>query len=400
MPTFEYDALTPGGRLMKGTIEAVSPQEADRLLRQMQLTVQEVRKASAPALRSAIGRNEFALFNQQLASMAKAGIPLERGLRELSEDVQSRRMKKLLEGLAGDLESGASIEEAFEKRREQFPPLYSQILKAGVKSGRLGEMLISMNRHLEIAGQTRRIVFEATAYPMVVLALAAGVLTFLFQVLVPQFRELYETFGVELPNITLAMLAMSEHVVAFWVTVGVLVVVIVGGGRLLAQSPGGRRFRELVFLRVPVVGRIYRYSLLARLADAMGLLVGAGVDLPTAMRMAAGATGSEVVIGECEMLAGEVERGRDVSGARDFCRIVPNLLLYSISLGSQRGQLPDNLYGLAEMYSQQARANQGRLQALLMPLMVILIGGLVGLAILGLFSPLVAMLRHIQGGGL
>jgi type II secretory pathway component PulF len=115
------------------------------------------------------------------------------------------------------------------------------------------------------------------------------------------------------------------------------------------------------------------------------------------MRLAARASGSEALVGECEMLAGEVERGNDLSGAGDFCRLVPNLLLYSISLGSQRAQLPDNLYGLADMYGQQARANQGRLQALLMPFMVILIGGLVGMAIMGLFAPLVGVLRQIGG---
>ncbi len=191
MATFEYNALTSAGRLMKGTVEAGSPQEAGELLKQMQLTVNSIEKARPPKPATAIGRNEFLLFNQQLASIAKAGIPLERGLRELAKDVGSARMRKLIEDIAGDLEAGVSIEQAFEKRQKHFPALYGRILKAGVETGRLSEMLTSLNRHLELANQTRRIIFEATAYPAVVLTLGAIIMTGVFLFIIPQFRSIY-----------------------------------------------------------------------------------------------------------------------------------------------------------------------------------------------------------------
>ncbi|GAH66411.1 unnamed protein product, partial [marine sediment metagenome] len=171
MATFEYQALTPAGRLMTGTLEAGSREHATQILQEMQLTVNSVEKAKAAAPRTPIGRSEFLLFNQQLASIAQAGIPMEHGLRQIAGDVGSGRMRALIEGIADDLEAGKSIQEAVGARRAHLPALYARIVEAGVKTGRLGEMLTSLNRHLEVAGRTRRIVFEAALYPLVVLVL-------------------------------------------------------------------------------------------------------------------------------------------------------------------------------------------------------------------------------------
>ena len=202
MATFEYNALTSGGRLMKGTVEAGTREEAGELLKQMELAVNSIEKAKAPKPRTAIGRNEFMLFNQQLASITKAGIPLERGLRELAGDIRSKSMRKLIDAIASELEAGTSIEEAFERRQKRFLPLYGQILKAGVETGRLSEMLTSLNRHLELAHQTRRIIFEALSYPAVILALAAVILTAIFMIIIPQFGPILTemTEGAELPK--------------------------------------------------------------------------------------------------------------------------------------------------------------------------------------------------------
>lgn len=216
MATFEYNALTSEGRLMKGTIEAGSQDEACGLLKQMQLSVNSVAQAKHEKPKTAIGRNEFVLFNQQLASITKAGIPLERGLRELANDVSSRSMRRLVDAIADELEAGVSIEQAFEKRQKHFPPLYGRILKAGVETGRLSEMLTSLNRHLEMATQTRRIIFEAISYPAVILTLASMILTGVFLFIVPQFESvLTEMTGDRLPGLTRAFFGIARNVGAF-----------------------------------------------------------------------------------------------------------------------------------------------------------------------------------------
>ena len=140
MATFEYEALTPAGRLMTGMIEGDSPEEASMSLAALGLQVQGVTKAKPAGPKTRIGRSEFLMFNEQLAAITASGIPLERSLREMAREVASGRLRKLIDGVATDLENGRSISEAFDSRREHFPPLYGRIVEAGVKTGRLSEM--------------------------------------------------------------------------------------------------------------------------------------------------------------------------------------------------------------------------------------------------------------------
>jgi type IV pilus assembly protein PilC len=398
MATFEYNALTSAGRLMKGTIEAGTNQEADELLKQMQLVVNSVEKAKLKKPKTAIGRNEFVLFNQQLASITKAGIPLERGLRELAGDVSSRSMRRLVEAIAGELEAGVSIEKAFEKRQKHFPPLYGRILKAGVETGRLSEMLTSLNRHLEMANQTRRIIFEAMTYPAVILVLASIILTGVFMFIIPQFETVIEemTEGSQLPGITRVFLGMSQNVVPFWTAVGFVIAAIVALYVMLSTSAAGRRFKESLLLQTPVIGRVYHSSVLSRMAEGMAIMVAAGSDLPVSLRLSSGATGSEKLILENEALAGQIEQGANILEAGQFCRMIPRLFLYSIQLGTQRNELQDNLYSLGQMYTEQARCGQARLQAVLLPVMLIGVGCFIAMTILAMFLPMISIITNLS----
>jgi type IV pilus assembly protein PilC len=398
MATFEYNALTSAGRLMKGTIEAGTHQEAGELLKQMQLAVNSVEKAKAEKPKTAIGRNEFVLFNQQLASITKAGIPLERGLRELAGDIQSKSMRKLVNAIADELEAGVSIEQAFEKRQKHFPPLYGRILKAGVETGRLSEMLTSLNRHLEMATQTRRIIFEAMTYPAVILVLASIILTGVFLFIIPQFGSVLEGIaeGSHLPALTRLFLTMSQHVVPFWTTVGFVIAVIVALFVMLSASAAGRRFKESLLLRIPVIGRVYHSSMLSRLAEGLAIMVAAGSDMPVSLRLSSGATGSEKLILESEALAAQIEQGANILEAGQLCRVIPRLFLYSIQLGAQRNELQDNLYSLGQMYAEQARCGQARLQAVLLPVMLIGVGCFLAITILAMFLPMISIITSLS----
>jgi type II secretory pathway component PulF len=400
MATFTYEALTATGRLMEGTLEACSSQEAGQLLDQMHLKVNSLQEAPPARPKGLVGRNEFLLFNQQLASITKAGIPLERGLRELATDIASPKMRRLVGEIAGDLEAGQSIEQAFEKRQKQFPPLYSRILRAGVQTGRLSEMLTHLNRHLELSGQTRRIIFEALAYPAVVLAFGAVVLTGVFMFVIPQFRSiLQDMMGGSLPAVTQFVLFLSAHVIPFWAIVGSVVAAVVLTLAACASSPAGRRFRESLLSGVPVMGRVWHAGTMSRFSEAMATLVAAGCDMPTCLRLAADAASSERLALEAGNLATQVEQGRPILEAGQFCRMIPRLFLYSVQLGIQRNELQDNLHGLADMYANQARHNQGRLQAVLLPVMLIVIGGVVATAVLAMFLPMIQVVTSLSGSG-
>ncbi|MCX5646350.1 MAG: type II secretion system F family protein [Phycisphaerae bacterium] len=400
MATFQYNALTGAGRLMKGTIEAGSPAEAAETLKQMELNVSVLEKAKSEQPRTPVGRNEFLLFNQQLASITKAGVPLERGLRELSRDVASQSMRRLIDSVAADLEAGVPIEDAFGKREKQFPPLYGRILKAGVETGRLSEMLTSLNRHLELAGHTRRIIFEAISYPVVILTLGAIIITGVFRFVIPQFRPvLQDMIGGKLNPLTTAVLALADHLVPFWASASILIGVVVVALMMLSTTPAGRRFRETFLLGVPVIGRLYYNSILSRMAEAMAVLIGAGCDIPEALRLGAVSSGSEKLLLDSEIVAGQVERGANILEAGRGARLLPRLFLYSIQLGAQRNELQDNLYSLGEMHADQARVGQSHLQIILLPLLLVAIGGVLALAILAVFLPIIQVVTSLSAAG-
>ncbi len=398
MATFEYNALTSSGRLMKGTIEAGTQQEASQTLEQMQLSVNSIEAARPQKLKTAIGRNEFLLFNQQLAAITKAGIPLERGLRELAGDVGSKSMRRLIDDIAGELEAGVSIDEAFERRQKRFPPLYGRILKAGVETGRLSEMLASLNRHLDLANQTRRIIFEAMGYPAVVLALVAVIMTGIFMFIIPQFGSILSemTENDQLPALTQLFLSMAGNVIPFWTVVVCFIAAIVFLFSMSSSFAAGRRLKEALFMRIPVVGRVYHSSVLSRMAEAMAMMVSAGADMPTCLRLGAGSTGSEKLILEGDALAGQIEQGANILEAGQFCRMIPRLFIYSIQLGTQRNELQDNLYSLGQMYAEQARFGQARLQAVMLPTMIIAVGGIVAMCVISMFLPMVKIVTLIS----
>jgi type IV pilus assembly protein PilC len=397
MATFEYSALTESDRLMKGVIEAGSPQEAALLLAQMKLKVSSLEKAVPEKPKTPIARTEFLLFNQQLASLTKAGIPLEKGLKELSKDVASRQMRKLIDAIVRDLESGMSIERAFEKRKEHFPLLYGRILKAGVETGRLSEMLTSLNRHLEISNQTRRIVFEAMAYPAVVFVMGAVIMTFALLFLIPQFKGVFqEMIGGDLPAATRLVFSLSNHVGAFWLAFGCIVGGIIGINAILKLSSWGRIIREMIILRLPGFGSLYHNSILSKMAEAMAMMVAAGSDMPTCLRLGPDATGSEYLTREGHLLAGQIEQGTGILEAGRFCRIIPRFFLYSIQLGSQRNELGDNLRSLGDMYAQQVRSAQIRLQGLLLPVMLIFVGFFIMMCIVAMFLPMIKIISVLN----
>lgn len=399
MSLFSYQSLTESGRLMTGTIEAGNPEQARQMLGDMKLQVSELEKITESPAPTTVGKNDFMLFNQQLAALTKAGIPLERGLRELAHDVGSGKMKRLILQIADELEHGVPLAEAMEKRRSNFPPLYANILKAGIESGRLSEMLTNLNRHMEIEQRTRRIVIESISYPLFVLSLAAAILTFLFAAIIPGFEVVMGDIsdsGRGLPTLTHYLFVFSHHVWHFWVVVGCILLTLAFLWRLLTLSPAGNRFLERLLLSVPVLGSAWRHGLLARLAQAMALLVNSGCPMPLTVRLAGQSSGSLLIDRDCEILAGQLEQGAGILEGGMHCRILPRLFLYSVQLGAQRNSLVENLQGLGQMYIQKTHILQGRLQTLLLPTMLITVGTLIGITVLAMFLPMVRVLEVLM----
>ncbi len=396
MALFEYRSCTHAGRLMTGTIEAADIEQARASLGELNLQITELEAAKAPASPKSVGRNEFLMFNEQLASLTKAGIPLERGLRELAADAGSAKMKSLISGIADDLEQGIPIDQAVEKRQKHFPPLYGLILKSGIETGRLSEMLANLNRHLQIAQRTKRIVFEALCYPVVVLCLAAVIITGVFTLIIPSFSEILAdmTDGTAgLPALTQFILNAAGHIGTFWLVVAVIIGGLIFFWVSLSATAAGRRFKERFLMSLPLIGRVYKNGSLARLAEAMGVLINAGCTMDAAVDLSGQSSSSEILKKDCSVLAEQLRQGFNVLEGGMNCSVIPRLFLYSIQLGSQRNELKSNLDGLGQMYASKTYSLQSQLQGVLMPTMIIGVGGIISVTIGALFLPMVKMIE-------
>jgi type IV pilus assembly protein PilC len=382
---------------MSGTIEAASNEQAQELLSNMSLKVNELSVCYEKLPQTAIGRSDFLLFNQQLASITQAGIPLEKGLRELAKDIASKKVRRLINDIVADLDGGMSVEQAFEKREKLFPPLYGKILKAGIETGQLSEMLTSLNRHIEVANQTRRVIFEAIAYPSVVLVIMLVLITFIFTMVVPNFfGVLREMVGGKLPGLTIAIMQVPQYILPAWVALVILIVIIVGLKFSLGLTTGGRIFKESMLLKIPVFGRVLHSSGMSKMSEAMSMLVASGCNMPECLRLSGQTTGSEILAKEADVIANQIEKGENIFEAGAMTMMIPKLFLYSIQLGSQRNQLQDNLRSLADMYAQQTRCTQARLQIFLLPFLIILMGGIVFVTVMALFLPLISIVTSLM----
>jgi type II secretory pathway component PulF len=189
---------------------------------------------------------------------------------------------------------------------------------------------------------------------------------------------------------------MSQNVVPFWTSVGLVIAVIVALFVMLSASAAGRRFKESLLLSTPVIGRVYHSSMLSRMAEGLAIMVAAGSDMPVSLRLSSGATGSDKLILESEALAAQIEQGANILEAGQLCRMIPRLFLYSIQLGTQRNELQDNLYSLGQMYTEQARCGQARLQAVLLPVMLIGVGCFLAITILAMFLPMIGIITSLS----
>lgn len=406
MANYEYVGQLPSGSALTGTFEASSPGEARQELDELAIHVTSLTEAPRLPASRPLSREDLLFFNQQLASLAETGIALDQGLRVLAHDLQRGRLRQVVEALAGDLERGTPFEQAVEKRSGLFPPLYAEVLKSGVQNSRLGSTLFNLNAHFSLMESARRMFREAAVYPAVVLSLGFALIWFFMRVVVPQFEEvLIDASGAgpvwnetNLPGITVFFLDCSRH----WNTIalailGVALALLIGS-RLLRTFAVGRGLGESLLSLLPGIGPVHQASLVARFAQAAALGAKAGQDLPTVLRLAAGATGSTRLTADADRLARHIEAGGLPVEAPAATRVLPALFAYVSQVAGTRGQLAAALADMAQNYHELARRRLGMLRMFLLPLSVVATAVILGTGVMAMYMPLINMLNSLTGG--
>jgi type IV pilus assembly protein PilC len=398
MTEFEYRGTGPKDTAMEGRLNAANINQANKLLDEMQVRVSELRviEPSPPKTR-AIGLDDFNMLNEQIIAMVTAGVPLEEGFQHMASDLAKPRLRKLINTIAEDLAHGTPLDEAIRKHQQAFPILYARIIAVGLRTGRLAVVLTGFNRYLEFVSSIRRVVWEAVSYPAVILVLGLIIFWFISQTIAPQFETIFKDFGTTLPVPTQIAFALSKTfkwLIPSIVIALTLIVTIVGA----ARGPRARRIKEQVLLHLPVAGTMLKNCLIARFTQGLSLMVRVGLPFEEAVMMAGEATGSPTVMADTQRIRDALTKGQPIQQALLVGRVLPRFLGQTVQIALDRSQLQECLEELSRLYDQRAQQGLTSLQAFLLPMAVIILGGAIGMNVLAFFLPLVKLISSVSGG--
>ncbi len=408
MPTFKYESMNASGQEVKGEIQATSGEEAIGKVRNMglfltkepqQISARKVeavagvqtKKLSTPMGR--VSRKQLTQFTRQLSTLIDAGLPILRCLTILEQQQKPGVLKVTLRRVREEVEGGASLSEAMGRHPKAFDRLYVNMVAAGETGGVLDTILSRLADFQEKAQWLRRRVIGAMIYPIAVISVAVLIVTGIMVYVIPQFESIFDGMGTSLPKVTQILLQTSRWfakggwLVVVFAPVGVYVI-----ARILRLSRGGRMLTDKVKLKIPLVGMILSKTAVARFSRTLGTLIEAGVPILEALNITRNTAGNEVfarAIGEVHDSVREGETFADPLRASKVCDpIVVNM----VDVGEETGDLDKMLLKVADNYDEEVDATVTALVSVIEPIMVLLLGIVVGFIVLGIFLPLPAMI--------
>lgn len=392
---FAYQAQTDQGHPMSGMIDAPDAQSAMQQLQMLRLRVTEIKPTASRPSSKAMRGDAFIAFNQQLAHLTKAGLPVERGLRLIADDIHSGKLARTISQVAAELEAGTPLAQAFEKYQDKFPSLYGRLIDAGVRSGDLAGVLFSLGRHMDTEQRLRATLWRTLAYPLMVIVGLVLVMLFIAITVIPQIRSISEGFHLMLPGVTIALLAVGRAMPFVAAVLLGLIVIAPILWALLRLARQDRRAIELLVLPIPMVGSVLRFSLVARWLDAARIATDAGMDLPSAIALASDATGSPGLTRDGQAMIDAINVGKPLSGAHTH--VIPTTVPAAMEFAAGHHDLPTALATLSDMYVRQSEVRMQMIPTAVTPLAVIFIALLVGFVVAGLFSPFLTLIQGMTG---
>jgi len=397
MAAFRYQALDRAGRRLQGELEAESPRAARARLRErgcLPLVVDSV--GGARSARIHLSAGALVLLTQQLSTLLNAGLPLEQALSAVIEQSEHAPSRRVLDTLRGEILQGNSLAAALGVLPGVFPALYCSLVDAGEHSGRLGAVLLRLADYLERRARARHQVIQALAYPVAVMSVAILVVTGLMTYVVPQVVGVFIQTKQALPWLTRALMTLSNGL-RDWGVICVLVITVagVGSARLLRQ-PAMRRRVERYCLALPVLGRMVLALNAARMASTLAILVSSGVPLLSALATVRPLLSLLVLQDALVDSAEGVREGQSLAGALARARLFPPVLVHLIGSGEASGTLASMLERAAEQQQQEVERRLGTMTALLEPLLILVMGGVVMVIVLAVMLPIIDMNQMVH----
>jgi len=407
MPVFAYTAVDSNGQRTSGTVPAPNRGAALDAVTRKGLTPASVEEQAAagarkPFLRllsgsSRVSQTDVETFSRELANLLAAGVPLSRALQILSREASQAAARKLWSAIHDDVVGGTSLADAMSKFPESFPAVHVAMVRAGETGGFLdvvlGQIADFRSRERDLKSKVR----GALVYPAVLMVLAGCVLVFLLVYFIPRFSGVFAEFGASLPLLTQAIIAASTITTKY----GLLVVVAAGLAILVARralrAEAGRRFLERATLHVPALGRVLARFALVRFCRMLGTLLGAGVPLVTALRVARQAIGNQTLSDAVNVSIEEVQQGKPLAQSLSSCRqLFPATVIEMVAVAEESGRLDQELIRLATVYEADLDRQLRMLVALVEPALLFVMAGIVGTVVIGMLLPVFTLQDYIR----
>jgi type IV pilus assembly protein PilC len=385
---FEWEGKDKNGKVVRGEIRSGGEAQVSAQLRRQGVLVTKVKKRRMRG-GAAIKQKDIAVFTRQLATMMKAGVPLLQAFDIVARGSTNPRLTKLLTEIRTDVETGTSLSVAFRKHPMQFNALYCNLVEAGEQGGILEQLLERLAIYEEKTLALRNKIKSALVYPVAVMVVAFVVLTVIMLFVIPAFKQVFSSFGADLPAPTLAVMWLSEQFVAYW---WLIFGVLGGGGYFFMQS--WRRSEKMqialdrLFLRMPVFGELIRKAVLARWTRTLSTMFGAGVPLVEALDSVGGAAGNAVYSIATEQIQKEVSTGTALTMAMQNTGVFPTMVLQMTSIGEESGSLDHMLGKAAEFYEDEVDEMVKGLSSLMEPFIIVILGVLIGGIVIAMYLPI------------
>ena len=400
MPTFEYTARNAQNQLLKGTIDAPSKDDAAKQIKQKKLIMVSL-NAPPKALKLSFGGSgvptrDVVIFTRQFSTMINAGLPLVQSLTVLAEQTENQVLAETTKAVVYDVESGATLADAFGKHPKVFSELYVNMVAAGEAGGILDTILGRLAVFLEKNDALIRKVKGAMVYPSVIFSVAAIAISVLLIFVIPVFEKMFASVNLELPLPTAIVVKLSRFLIGYWWALGAAGFAAVFLLKQYNATPNGKKNIDTFLLKVPVLGDVIRKSAVSRFTRTLGTLISSGVSILDGLEITAKTAGNRVIHDAVMASRASIAGGETIAAPLKESKVFPPMVTSMISIGEQTGGLDEMLSKIADFYDEEVDVAVSALLSLMEPIMIVVLGVVVGGMVVAMYLPIFDMINTVQ----
>jgi type IV pilus assembly protein PilC len=400
MPVFEYTAKNvQGGQIIKGTLDVASRDEVIAHIRKNRMTLVSVREAPKSlniTFGGGITTRDVVIFTRQFATMINAGLPLVQSLNILAQQTENKKLAEVTKAVVYDVEAGNTLADALAKHPKAFSDLYTNMVAAGEAGGILDTILVRLATFLEKNDAIVRKVKGAMVYPAVIISVAALAIAILLIFVIPTFEEMFASVNMELPLPTRAVIGMSNILTNWWWAIIAGFVLLVFALRSYYGTLSGKKTIDGLALNAPVLGDLLRKSAVSRFTRTLGTLLSSGVSILDGLEITAKTAGNRVIHDAVMSSRQSIAGGDTIAGPLQTSGVFPPMVISMISVGEQTGGLDEMLAKIADFYDDEVDVAVSALLSLMEPIMIVVLGVIVGGIIVAMYLPIFDMVNAVQ----